>query len=97
MPPPVPSSIPSLHAFDPQSTSWKSYRDRIQFYFEANRIVEVKEKKALFLWSIGNATYQLLENLISPRSFMSFVIDDFETFPIHVVTGLFLVFSNGAL
>ena len=68
MAPPVPSSIPSLHAFDPQSTSWKSYRDRIQFYFEANRIVEVKEKKALFLWSVGNATYQLLENLISPRS-----------------------------
>ena len=68
MAPSVPSSIPSLHAFDPQSTSWKSYRDRIQFYFEANRIVEGKEKKALFLWSIGDATYQLLDNLISPQS-----------------------------
>lgn len=67
MAPPVLSSIPSLHAFDAQSTTWKSYRDRIQFYFKANRIANAGEKKALFLWSVGNATYQLLENLISPR------------------------------
>ena len=70
--PPQPlTSIPSLHAFDSQSTTWQSYRDRIQFYFKANRILDSEEKKALFLWSVGNATYHLLENLSSPRSLIS--------------------------
>ncbi len=62
------SSIPALHAFDARSTAWQSYRDRISFYFKANRIEADDDKKALFLWSVGDATYNLLQSLISPRS-----------------------------
>ncbi|CAM4801383.1 unnamed protein product, partial [Rotaria magnacalcarata] len=61
------SSIPALHAFDSRSTTWQSYRDRINFYFKANRIVHEDDKKALFLWSVGDSTYSLLESLVSPR------------------------------
>ena len=62
------SSIPTLHAFDPRTTTWQSYRDRIGFYFKANRTVEDSDKKALFLWSVGDSTYNLLESLMSPKS-----------------------------
>ncbi|CAF1519589.1 unnamed protein product, partial [Adineta steineri] len=62
------SSIPALHAFDAHTTTWQSYRDRISFYFKANRIIQDDDKKALFLWSVGDTTYNLLESLISPRS-----------------------------
>ncbi|CAF4914829.1 unnamed protein product, partial [Rotaria socialis] len=65
---PMISSIPALHAFDSQTSAWESYRDRINFYFKANRIDTDDDKKALFLWSVGDTTYNLLESLISPRS-----------------------------
>ena len=60
------STIPSLHAFDPNACTWESYRDRVDFYFKANRISSDDDKKSLFLWSIGTATYNLLESLVSP-------------------------------
>ncbi|CAF3680882.1 unnamed protein product [Rotaria sordida] len=62
------SSIPTLHAFDARTSTWQSYRDRISFYFQANRIHTDQDKKALFLWSVGDTTYHLLESLIFPRS-----------------------------
>ena len=65
---PMVSSIPALHAFDSHSITWQSYRDRISFYFQANRITTDIDKKALFRWSVGDQTYQLLESLISPAS-----------------------------
>jgi len=64
---PTVSSIPALHAFDSHNSTWQSYRDRINFYFKANRIETDEDKKALFLWSVGDTTYNLLESLISPR------------------------------
>jgi hypothetical protein len=69
--PPTVSSIPSLHAFDTRYSTWQSYRDRISFYFKADRIITDDDKKALFLWSVGDATYHLLESLISPQSMTS--------------------------
>ncbi|CAF0792677.1 unnamed protein product [Adineta ricciae] len=72
------SSIPALHAFDPRTTTWQSYRDRIGFYFKANRIMEDSDKKALLLWSIGDSTYNLLESLMSPTALTDTTIT-FET------------------
>ena len=66
--PPTVSSIPALHAFDSRTTTWQSYRDRISFYFQANRIYTDEDKKALFLWSIDDTTYNLLKSLVSPQS-----------------------------
>ena len=61
------SSIPSLHAFDPDTTTWSSYRDRMTFYFQANNVTLDPDRKPLFLWSIGNHVYTLLESLVAPR------------------------------
>jgi transposase InsO family protein len=66
--PPTVSSIPALHAFDSRTSTWQSYRDRVSFYFKANRIDTDDDKKALFLWAVGDTTYNLLESLVSPRS-----------------------------
>ena len=60
------ASIPSLHAFDHRSIAWDSYRDRIGFYFKANRIEDAEDKKAFFLWSVGDSTYNLLQSFVSP-------------------------------
>ncbi|CAF1433453.1 unnamed protein product [Adineta steineri] len=61
------SSIPSLHAFNPDTTTWPSYRDRMTFYFQANGITIDADRKPLFLWSIGDQVYSLLESLVAPR------------------------------
>jgi hypothetical protein len=68
---PTVASIPALHAFDSRTTSWQSYRDRIDFYFKADRIDQDDDKKALFLWSVGDIMYNLLETLVSPKSLTS--------------------------
>ena len=61
------SSIPSLHEFNPDSTTWTSYRDRMGFYFAANGIDSETDQKALFLWAVGDQVYGLLESLFAPR------------------------------
>ena len=71
------SSIPALHAFDQRTSTWQSYRDRFHFYFKADRITLDDTKKALFLWSVGDGTYTLLESLVSPKS----LTDDRKEFP----------------
>lgn len=62
------SSIPALHAFDARSTTWESYRDRIGFYFQASRIEATEDKKAFFLWAVGDTTYTLLQSFVAPRT-----------------------------
>ncbi|CAF1670037.1 unnamed protein product, partial [Adineta ricciae] len=66
--PSIHSRIPALHAFDPRTTTWERYRDRMCFYFKANQTDHDDDKKSLFLWSVGDATYHLLQSLISPKS-----------------------------
>ncbi|CAF2800474.1 unnamed protein product [Rotaria sp. Silwood2] len=66
--PPTVSSISAIHAFDTRTSTWQSYSDRVSFYFQANRIHADEDKKALFVGSVGDTTYSLLESLISPRS-----------------------------
>ena len=61
------STMPALHTFDPRSSTWQSYRDRVHFYFIANCIHVDDDKKSLFLWSVGDTTYNLLEWLVSPK------------------------------
>jgi hypothetical protein len=60
-------SIPSLHAFNPDTSTWSSYRDRMGFYFQANGITLETEQKSLFLWAVGDQIYNLLVSLMAPR------------------------------
>ena len=61
------SSIPSLHEFNPDTTLWSSYRERIGFYFQANGITVDSEQKSLLLWSVGDQVYNLLVSLLAPQ------------------------------
>ena len=61
------STISTLQSFEPQSCTWQSYRDRMNFYFKANRIQQDDDKKSCFLCSVGMSTYSLLESLCSPN------------------------------
>ena len=60
------SRTPAPQSFDPRITSWESYRDRMNLYCKANKIIEDEEKKSLLLLSIGDATYDLLVSLMTP-------------------------------
>ena len=68
---PALSTLPTLHAFDSHATTWQSYRDRLGFYYKVNHITTGEDKKAVFLWAVGGATYTLLESLVSPKSLVN--------------------------
>ena len=46
---------------------WSSYYERCEFYFVANKIDSAGTKRALFLSIVGDATYQLIRGLLSPK------------------------------
>lgn len=51
--------------FNSQTDSFKSYVERVKFFFEANSIGEGKQL-VVFLSSIGGKTYNLLCSLVAP-------------------------------
>lgn len=50
------------------SISWATYRDRLEFFFEANRIANDAQKRAIFLTSVGQETYEIVRTLVAPLS-----------------------------
>lgn len=48
------------------SSSWTSYKERLEFYFQANSIVNDQIKRAIFLTSVGEETYDLVRSLFTP-------------------------------
>ena len=46
---------------------WSSYYERCEFYFVANKIDSAETKRAVFLSIVGDATYQLIRGLLSPK------------------------------
>lgn len=56
-----------LEPYKPTS-SWTSYRERFEFYFEANRIVSDAQKRAIFLTIVGDETYEIIRSLVTPLS-----------------------------
>lgn len=60
------ATLPSIHTFDAQFCTWKSCRERLNFYFKANRIQSDDDKKSLFPCPVKTVIYNLLESLVSP-------------------------------
>lgn len=48
--------------------SWEMYAERLQFFLEANNIVDEARKRAVFIAMVGGETYAILRSLISPAS-----------------------------
>ena len=45
---------------------WVQYIERMQYYFQANKIMEDNTKWAILISAIGGKAYKLMRNLISP-------------------------------
>ena len=61
------STFGAITEFDPKG-DWSTYKERIEFYFEANEITEGAKKRAVFFSVVGSETYQLVRGLIAPRT-----------------------------
>lgn len=46
-------------------TGWESYQERIEFYLQANEIVEEDKRRAVFRSLCGPATYEVLRTLLA--------------------------------
>ena len=57
---------PKFPEFDSSAELWSAYKDRMHFYFMANKISEDKDKLPLFLSSVSPAIFSLLQNLLAP-------------------------------
>ena len=70
--PPAPATSPlgvlgNMSAFDPKTDNVSTYLERLQLYFEANR-VEDDRKVAVLLTVVGAQTYDTLRSLLAPTS-----------------------------
>ena len=45
---------------------WIQYIERMEYYFQANKITENKTKRAVLISAMGGKAYKLMCNLISP-------------------------------
>ena len=59
-------TLPAFPQFDHHNESWKSYKNRMFYYFDAHEIKKKKKKLSLFLSSVNSHVFNLLENLLSP-------------------------------
>ncbi len=55
-----------LQAFDPEAENISPYLERVQLYFDANEVADVK-KVAVLLTVIGPKNYGIIRSLVAPR------------------------------
>ena len=58
----------SVGEFDSSKETWPSYTERLEQYFIANDLTDEGKKKAVFLSNCGATTYQLIRDLVAPKS-----------------------------
>ena len=67
--------------------SWTLQCESLHFYFHANDIVDLGKKRLILLTVCGPLTYQLLKNLVQPRTPMEKTYDEIvETLKTHFNT-----------
>ena len=69
------SAFGTITEFNPKG-DWSSYKERLEFYFEANNISEEEKKRAVFFSVVGSETYELVRGLIAPRKPKELVYDN---------------------
>ena len=55
-----------LTEYDPEQEEWRSYSERLEFFFTADDIKDAEKKKAILLSSSGSKTYKLFHGLTAP-------------------------------
>jgi hypothetical protein len=51
----------------PTKQEWSKFKDKLNFYFEANVIVEDNRKRAILLSSTGDLTFEIVHNAKSEK------------------------------
>ena len=69
------SAFGTITEFNPKG-DWSSYKERLEFYFEANNISEEEKKRAVFFSVVSSETYELVRGLIAPRKPKELVYDN---------------------
>lgn len=69
-------ALGSLEAFNSNHMDWTVYEERLENYFEANRINSEDEQRALFLTVVGEPIYKLLRDLIAPQKPKELLLQD---------------------
>ena len=52
--------------FNPDEDDWNTYIEQLELFFEANRISDELQRKAILLSSCGITTYKLFKGLTAP-------------------------------
>ncbi|XP_017484721.1 PREDICTED: uncharacterized protein LOC108373355, partial [Rhagoletis zephyria] len=58
-------SFGKLEPFQP-TMAWNNYKERMEFYFEANGIANETSMRAIFLSCVGEAPYEIIRSLLTP-------------------------------
>jgi hypothetical protein len=53
-----------IKSFNPATDNWLIYQEKLQFYFDANRIEEASKKHSILLTVCGDPTFKLLHSLV---------------------------------
>ncbi|XP_037069122.1 myosin heavy chain, muscle-like isoform X2 [Pollicipes pollicipes] len=56
-----------IEPFDPDSSSWAEWEERLELFFEYSGITDERKKKVSFLTACGRKAYAVLRSLIAPR------------------------------
>ncbi|KOB51854.1 Uncharacterized protein OBRU01_27034, partial [Operophtera brumata] len=59
-------SVGKIKEFDMSEGNWRAYGDRMEMYFKANAVKE-ELKLPILIASMGDAAYELLSDLASPK------------------------------
>ncbi|CAH2218531.1 jg14796 [Pararge aegeria aegeria] len=65
--------------YNPDSSNWDSYIDRLKFCFEANGVIVDNVKRANFFTVCGSRVYDTLLALITPRKATEVTFAEIET------------------
>ncbi|XP_055699702.1 uncharacterized protein K02A2.6-like [Phlebotomus papatasi] len=58
--------VPSLGPYNPD-TSWESYRERLELWFEINDVTSDKKMRGFLLTEIGAEVYETVKGLVMPQ------------------------------
>ena len=62
-----------LEEFDTTTNEdWIQYIERMEYYFQANRIIDENTKRAVLISAMGGKAYKVMRNLISLPKLTSF-------------------------
>ena len=61
------ATLSTISVFSSSQETWTTYMERLQQYLAANNIEDADQQRAVLLSVHGQATYRLIQSLVSPK------------------------------